>query len=229
MNKEEIIKGVINDTTEKLITERLCRTCIFSNEDCSWCMENKIELHKAKYGCNKHMTRQDAIRKEAELQYETYNKDMQRLALDMDTMGYTINAASIMLEKLDKELEASFKSIKHPTAEEERNHKESKKNRDRLQKAYSEMKFHAMDMRNAFNRYVEHFFTYQFTDEKGKFNWVESDKNLMNSGIVGKFTKVLVDRCLDNKKNGELILDYMLSLKGSGIYTERDFDKVMIK
>jgi hypothetical protein len=175
------------------------------------------------------MTRQDAIRKETEIQYEKYSNEMRRMTLDMDTMGYTINAAAIMLEKLDKELEASYKSIKNPSSSEDKNHKESKKNRDRLQKAYSKMKFAAMDMRNIFDDYIEYFFIHQFTDENGKYNEVESDKNLFNSGIVAKFIKILIDRCLDNDQNGQLILDYMLSLKGSGIYEERDFNKVMIK
>lgn len=227
--KNNLIKDVIEDTTQKLVTERLCRTCIFSNDTCDWCMENKIKLHKAQYGCNKHMTRQDAIRRQTEIEYEKYTKELSRLALDMDVMGYAINAASIMLEKLDNELEASYNSLENPTNADEKSHKESKKNRERLRKAYSKMKFNAMDMRNTFNDYVEYFFTYNFTDQHGNFNEKESDKNLVNSGIIAKFIKVFVDRCLDNKENGELIINYMLSLKGSGIYGDRDFNKVMIR
>lgn len=222
-------KEIMEDVTDKLITERQCRTCIFSNDTCDWCFENKIKLNYNKYGCNKHMTRQDAIRKHTELEYQKHLATMQRMTLDLDTMGYTINAASIMLEKLDKELNASYESIKHPTSEDEKSHKESKKTRDRLQKAYSKMKFNAMDMRNTFNDYVEYFFTYQFTDEQGKYNGKEADVNLVNSGLIAKFVKVFVDRCLDNKDNGQLIIDYMLSLKGSGIYDETDFNKMMIK
>lgn len=227
--KNDLAKGVIEDTTQKLITERLCRTCVFSNDACDWCMENKIKLHKAQYGCNKYMTRQDAIRRQTEIEYEKYTKELSRLALDMDVMGYAINAASIMLEKLDRELEASYNSLENPTDADDKSHKESKKNRDRLKKAYSKMKFNAMDMRNTFNDYVEYFFTYNFTDQQGNFNEKESDKNLVNSGIIAKFIKVFVDRCLDNKENGEAIINFMLSLKGSGIYSDRDFNKVMIR
>ena len=35
----------------------------------------------------------------------------QKRTLDLDVIGYTINAASIMLEKLDKELERQYNSI----------------------------------------------------------------------------------------------------------------------
>lgn len=225
---KELVKNLIEETTEKLLSKRECRTCIFSNETCDWCMENKIKINGFMYGCGKYMTRQDAIRKHTEILCEEHCKDFAKTTLDMDTMGYTINAASIMLEKIDRKLDASYKSIKHPTSEEEKNHKESKKQRDRLLKAYNKMRFCAMDMRNTFDDYVEYFFTYQFTDEAGKYNESESDKNLVNSGIIAKFVKLLVDRCLDNKENGELILKYMLSLKGSGVYEEKDFNEMMI-
>lgn len=228
MNKE-LINSVMNDVTEKLLTERQCRTCIFSNDPCTWCMENKIKLNPSQYGCNKHKTRQEEIRMQTELEIAKYTRDLARITLDMDTMGYTINAASIMLEKLDMELEETYKAIKQRTKEEEKKHDVSKKNRERLIKAYNKMRFNIMDMRNTFDDYVERFFIYQFTDEHGKYNEKESDKNLVNSGIVAKFVKILIDRCLDNKENGELILNFMLSLKGSGVYTEADFNKVMIK
>lgn len=223
-----LIKNLMEDVTTELLSRRECKTCVFSNDTCDWCMENKIKINSFMYGCPKYMTRQDAIRKHTEIICKEHSRDFAKTTLDMDTMGYTINAASIMLEKIDKKLEASYNSIKHPTTDEEKSHKESKKQRDRLLKAYSKMKFSAMDMRNAFNDYVEYFFTYQFTDEAGKYNEKESDKNLVNSGIIAKFVKVLVDRCLDNKENGELIMKYMLSLKGSGVYEEKDFNEMII-
>lgn len=147
----------------------------------------------------------------------------------MDIMGYTINAASIMLEKIDKELDDSYNSISEKTSESIKKHNESKRNRERLRKAYKEMKFNAIDMRNTFDRYIEYFFTHQFTEENGKYNGYEADKNLANSGVITKFIKMFVDRCLDNAENTKKILDFISSLPGSGYLSEHDFNNGIIR
>jgi hypothetical protein len=225
MSVEETVRETLRELDEK----KPCHACIFANESCTWCRENKIKIHPSMYGCRKHMTNEQQVRRLAEIEHEKHRRELAKLTLDFDIMGYAINAASIILEKIDNDIERHYDSIEHKTKDNVKSHDESKTNRDRLQKAYRQMKFHAMDMRNVYDRYIEYFFTYQFTDENGKYNPVESDKNLSNSGIVAKFVKLFIDRCLDNEKNGKLILDYILSLKGSGVYDEEDFDKVMIK
>ena len=91
------------------------------------------------------------------------------------------------------------------------------------------MKCNAQDMRNTYDRYVEYFFNHQFTDDMGKYNGLESDKNLANSGIISKVIKIFVDRALDNEQNAKKMMDFMLSLQGSGVYDSSDFDKMMIK
>ena len=175
------------------------------------------------------MTDEEAVRKLAEIEFKKYCNEFAKMTLDMDVMGYTINAASMILEKIDKELERSYNSIKEKTDDSVKKHLDSKKNRDRLRKAYAQMRFNANDMRNTFDRYVEYFFTHQFTDEQGKYNVQESDKNLSNSGIITKVIKLFVDRALDNPENARLIVIFMLSLKGSGIYDEKDFDTGIIR
>ena len=85
------------------------------------------------------------------------------------------------------------------------------------------------DARNAFNDYVQHYFKTIFCDDDGKWNVTEFDKNSVNSGVITAFTKVLVDRTLDNGANAEKIMDFMLQLPGSGILNERDFGKSMVR
>lgn len=225
MNVEEAVR----ETMQVLNEMKPCRACIYADKDCTWCTENKIKIHHSQYGCRKHITNEEAVRKLAEAEYQKYCNELAKMTLDMDVMGYTINAASIMLEKIDSELERSYNSIEEKTEDSVKKHKESKKNRDRLRKAYAQMKFNAQDMRNTYDRYIEYFFTYQFTDENGKYNGIESDKNLANSGVVSKVIKLFVDRALDNNENAQKIIDFMLSLKGSGIYTEQDFNSGLIR
>ena len=223
------LEAVIQETKDALHVIRPCHSCIFSNEGCTWCREKKININPNKTGCNEFMTNDDALRKIAELEYEKYCRQTRQRCLDLDIMGYTINAASIMLEKLDQKLEASYNEIKNKSEATVRSHDESKKNRERLRKAYAQMKACATDMRNIYNRYVEYFFTHQFTDETGVYNYKEADKNLANAGSISKVIKLFVDRAMDNDENAKKILDFMMSLEGSGVYDEKDFDSGLIK
>lgn len=222
------IDDAVKETVDALNKLKPCKTCALSNEECTWCYENKCKISPYNYGCNKYITKEEAVRRLAIIEHEKYCKELRKLTLDMDIMGYTISAAAIMLEKIDKQLEDSYNNIKEKTDDNIRSHQESKKNRDRLRKAYAKMRFSATDMRNTYDRYIEYFFTHQFTDEDGKYNAVESDKSLANSGVISKFVKMFVDRALDNEENATKILDYMSSLKGSGIYNEADFNKGVI-
>lgn len=224
-----IVDEVFEETLNDLKKLKPCKTCVFSNETCTWCTENKTKIYPFQYGCNKHLTNEAAVRKLAEIEYQKYCKEIARMTLDMDVMGYTISAAAIMLEKIDMELERSHKEIADKTDDCIKKHQESKKHRDRLRKAYAQMKAHTTDMRNVYDRYIEYFFTYQFTDENGKYNGKEADKNLANSGIVSKVIKLFVDRALDNKENAGKIIDFMLSLQGSGIYDEHDLNAGIIR
>jgi hypothetical protein len=151
------------------------------------------------------------------------------MLLELDIMSYEIGAAQQTLEKLDAELCASYNAIKDKDKECIDNHNESKKNRDRLDKAFRQLKAHAQDMRNTYNRYVEYFFNTLFTEENGKYNWKESDKNLVNTGVINTFVRVLVDKTLENGENAEAIMNFMLSLKGSGIYNDKQLGKFMIR
>ena len=223
------LESVIDDTKETLNSIRPCYACIFSNDQCTWCREKQLNINPNMTGCKIFMTKEDAVRKIAEIEYEKFCKEVQQRCLDLDIMGYTINAASIMLEKLDQKLEASYAKLKNKNEDTVRNHNESKKNRERLRKAYLQMKAYATDMRNTYNKYVEYFFTHQFTDETGKYNCKEADKNLANAGTVSKVIKLFVDRALDNDENATKILNFMLSLQGSGIYDENDFNSGIIR
>lgn len=223
------VEDSVRETLKTLETLKPCKSCIFANDDCSWCFENKIKITPYKYGCNKHITNEAAIRKLAEIEYQKYCQKIAKATLDLDIMGYTINAAAIMLEKIDAEMEQSYKEIKAKDNESERKHSESKRNRDKLRRAYVQMKSYAADMRNTYNKYIEYFLIHQFSDDKGKLNGVEYDKNSANAGIISKVVKIFVDRSLENEENATKIIDFMLSLEGSGIYDEHDFNNGMLK
>lgn len=226
---DERFETIYEQTKERAQELKPCVLCVHKNADCTYCFENKIPISTSSYGCRKHMTDEELLRKNAKEEYERQMAIRKRMLLELDIMGYEIGAAQQTLEKLDAELCASYNAIKNKDKECIDNHNESKKNRDRLAKAFTQLKAHAQDMRNTYNRYVEYFFNTLFTEENGNYNWKESDKNLVNTGVINTFVRVLVDKTLENGENAEAIMNFMLSLKGSGIYDEKQVGKFMIR
>ena len=102
------IEDTVRETVKVLDELKPCHACIFANENCTWCTENKIKIHPNQYGCGKHITNEEAVRKLAEMEHEKFRKELAKLTLDFDIMGYAINAASIILEKIDKDIERSY-------------------------------------------------------------------------------------------------------------------------
>lgn len=230
MEKKEQFERILDEAKEEIGKMKQCRHCIFANEDKTWCFDNKIPIRsQVQIGCWKHMTDQDNLEKIAREQYEKNVKDLQRMQLDLDIMGFEIAAASQTLEKLDRELNSNYNAIKEKTEECTKNHRDSKRNRDNLAKGYATMKVIAQDMRSAYNKYVEYFFSNIYTDDKGKYDWKESEKTLRNSGCINTFIRVFVDKALENRENAQKIMDFMCSLPGSGIYDEDNASKYMIK
>lgn len=227
--QEEIKEAIdmVKDEIER--SPKLCKTCIFSNDECTWCMENKIPIKsKMMVGCRKHMTDNQAMIKIAEEEQKSHQHDLSRILLKMDIMAYLVNGASIVLEEVDRELEHSYDAVKNKDDDTIRNHAERKRNRGRLEKAYKSMRFSLQDIRNTFTRYVEYYFNTIFSDKNG-YDWKESDKNLVNSGVMASFAKIFIDRSLENGENATKIINYMMSLQGSGILDESDFGRSMIR
>lgn len=226
---KEQFDEVMKDAKKVIAELKPCKLCIHSNEACDWCHENKMPIHPHQYGCRKHMTNEEALEKITREEFEKHSAQLRRMQLELDIMGYEIGAASQTLEKIDAELCQSYNAIKVKDEACIKNHKESKKNRDRLAKAYKELQFKAQDIRNIYDRYVEYFFNTLYTEEDGTYNWRENEKSLVNTGVINSFVRVLVDKTLDNAENANKIMQFMLSLKGCGVYEDEHVEKFMIR
>lgn len=229
MNANEAIKKAIEDCKTELNKERPCSACIYANNDCTWCNENKIPITKYMRGCRKYMTNEQALIAIAEEEMESSKKELTRLQLLMDIMSYMITGASMVMETIDKELDSNYNRLSKKDEDTTKNHHDSKRNRERLTKAYKRMKFSMQDIDSNFRNYVEHYFSVCFTEEDGKYNVAESDKSLVNSGMITAFVNMMVDRSLDNGENATAILDFIKSLKGSGILGEQDFNRYLVR
>ena len=227
-NMEKETKDAIEQTKEVLAMERPCRACVFSNESCDWCMENKIPINRYMRGCRKFMTNEEAVRKVAEAEQERQRVVMTKMYFEMDIMGYLANAASLILEKIDKRLDASIEDPGTTSTERENRQKRSLR-RKKLLKAYKEIKFKVQDIRSVFENYVEFYFNSIFEEKNGGYDFKESDKNLANSGVIAFINCLMIDKILDNGDNANKILEFLNSLEGANILDENDYGSFLIK
>lgn len=204
---------------------------MWADEECVHCRQLEIPITPVTVSqyCKFYMTNDEALKVLAEQGRQEQIQKYTRLFLLMDIMAYMANGADAVLEEVSNELEEDYRQARDKSPHAERNHSESKRNRDKLHKGYVKMREGFRDARNAFNDYVQHYFKTIFCDDDGSWNVLEYDKNSINSGVITAFTKVLVDRTLDNGENAEAIMKYIISLPGSGILNEKDFGKSMVK
>lgn len=232
--KVKTTEEILADVRKELAMDprlKSCKMCVWANEGCTHCRHLNIPITPITISqyCKFYMTNSEALQVLAEHGRQEQIQKYQRLFLLMDIMAYMANGADAVLEEVGNELDEDYKEARDKSPQAEKNHNESKRNREKLHKGYVKMREAMRDARNAFNDYVQHYFKTIFCDDDGKWNVPEFDKNSVNSGVITAFTKVLVDRTLDNGENAEKIMDFMLSLTGSGILNERDFGKSMIK
>jgi hypothetical protein len=211
-----------------------CKSCIFANEPCTWCMELKKEIKPWNYGCFRHITNQEALRQIAEEEYRRNIKDMTRRYFDMDIISYLVEAASQSLEKLDAEIVADHEEAmkaadaKANNNEREKKFRKKKDNRNKLLKGFAEMKYHAQNFRSAYDKYVVHFFNSLFEEEEG-YNFKEHQKVSCNAGVINLIVREFCDKSLDSSENANAIFNFMSGLKGSGIYDDYHKNKFLIK
>lgn len=232
-NKKQFEKAC-DDVAQETNRLKPCKSCIFANESCTWCIELKKEIKPWNYGCYKHMTNQQALRKIAEEEYQKNVKEVTRRFFEMDIISYLIEAASQSLEKLDAEfVEEHEQAMKAADAkannnELEKKYQKKKSNRDKLAKGFSEMKYHAQNFRSSYEKYITHFFNTLFAEEEG-YNVKEYQKVSSNAGVINLIVHEYCDKSLDNADNANSILQHMMNLKGSGIYDDYHKGKFLIR
>jgi hypothetical protein len=180
------------------------------------------------------MTNEDAVRKLAEEQYRQDEVTATRRFFDMDIISYLIEASSQSLEKLDKELLEDHKramkaaDAKANNNEREKKFKKKQDNRKKLMDGFAEMKYHAQNFRSAYEKYVVHFFNTLFEDKDG-YDFKEHQKVSSNAGVINLVVREFCDKSLDNADNANAMLQFMQSLKGSGIYDDYQKGKYLIR
>lgn len=234
--KDTQIEKTINEVKSTLNQLKRCSDCVFSNENCTWCQCLKKEIFSYSYGtgCKNYMTNEEAVRKLAEEEYKKDAAVAARRFFDMDIISYLIEASSQSLEKLDKELlEDHVRAMKAADAksnnnEREKRFKKKQDNRKKLQAGFAEMKYHAQNFRSAYEKYIVHFFNTLFEDKDG-YDFKEHQKVSSNAGVINLVVREFCDKSLDNAANANAMLQYMQSLKGSGIYDDYQKTKYLIK
>lgn len=234
--KDTQIENTIDEVKDALYVLRRCKDCVFANEACTWCACIKKDIKPYSYaaGCKHYMTNEAAVRKLAEEQYRKDEVTATRRFFDMDIISYMIEASSQSLEKLDKELLEDHKramklaDAKANNNEREKKFKKKQDNRKKLMDGFAEMKYHAQNFRSAYEKYVVHFFNTLFEDKDG-YDFKEHQKVSSNAGVINLVVREFCDKSLNNADNANAMLQFMQSLKGSGIYDDYQKEKYLIK
>ena len=115
--KDERFETIYEQTKARAQELKPCVLCVHKNANCTYCVENKIPISPSSYGCRKHMTDEEQLRKNAQEEYAKQIAIQRRMLLELDIMSYEIGAAQQTLEKLDAELCASYNAIKNKDKE----------------------------------------------------------------------------------------------------------------
>lgn len=216
---EQEVNRIVELTKNIIKSEKMCKTCVFSNEACTWCARFNKETNRAKYGCNEHMTDNQYMEKIAQEQAEYRRKEAAIDFLDIELASYLLQGASIIMTKIGKEQQRRYDAFKERSKDDEIRFGKQKANRDKLSKGMSKMKFAIQDFQNAYQESVQYYLDYMFNDKDG-YDFKESDKSLVNAGFITAISAGILEATLDNDDNVNALMNYVFSLKGIGIFTK---------
>lgn len=214
-------RNMVEEAKDAIRADKMCKTCVFSNEPCTRCILHNKDINRAMYGCGDHLTDSQYLDRLAEEQLEEEKKKIARRYLEMDLMSYFIQGAMQILEKTDREQKAIFESIEFPTDEDKKRYTKKKDRRDKLRKGYIEMKCAAQDMRNAYNKYVQYYLDTLYNDKNG-YDYKECDKSFVNAGYITAISAAILNKVMDSEENLNALMNFIFNLKGVDIMTKQE-------
>lgn len=100
---DQEVNRIVELTKNIIKSEKMCKTCVYSNEPCTWCALHDKATNRAKYGCNDHMTDNQYMDKIAQEQAEYRRKEAAIDFLDIELASYLLQGADIIMTKIGKE------------------------------------------------------------------------------------------------------------------------------
>lgn len=231
---------------------RKCQECVHSNDDCTFCNENKKVIFPYQYACfnfkdDEEYKRERAasIAKEAAETSLRWQKTQQveeikcnwilTLMIDM------VVASQILLEDFERRTNMMFKNNPFPDAEDVANHKSDKdwifKHKyafANIKKIYESMKNKFEDgcskIRTTFESTIQKHIVAMCTEKETK----KLDEKLytaidVNAAEFTRLMMLVMNKVVGTNENFEKIVDFVAQLEGEDVFSPNDISRFKIK
>lgn len=207
-----------------------CQLCIYFDSDKKWCEFYNQPKMLYNYGSNCFVTNEIALKA---LMIQERKRSLERKAQmqrKMDVMEALINGADLVRDDILDMLEKDYKRLDVKAKSDDEIYHRSKKNLERLRKAYAEMKVSMQNVEIQYKRYCEYWHQFMFADDNGVYNQ-EYDKYKCNAGFLTYCFFILDDAMYESEENVEIFIDFLngLTKKRPGVLQEKDLKRYLIK
>lgn len=225
-SEKEVLEATLK-SMESNARLRPCRLCWHWGRDKeNFCSLYQCEKKEYNYGNGKcFLTHEEAVLQLIREEKERSQKRKSRLWWKMDMMENLVNGAALIREDIWQMIEEDFKRLEVKMPGDDETYAKSKRNMERLDKAYKQMKAYLHDFKNEFERYVEYWHKFMFTDEQGNWDVTELDKYWANGGLTVAYLVAMYDRTHLNPENARKIMEFIQSLEGSDVLEESDLNR----
>ena len=223
------IKEVKEELDENNILKRHS-FCVHYNPETKMCLCKNMKVNSV-YAphCKEYITSEQALRKLAETERQEAVNTLTQMQFKIDIMTHLINAAMILIQDVDKELEERWNKVKNHTTEEERKNAEYKKNRKKLADAYKRMRYYVQNIDSEYRNYIEHYLNRIFTNEDGTYNVKDWQQFSISGGVMAALASEFCEVALDNNDNANAVFQFIGGLKRAGILSKGQTQKYLVK
>lgn len=207
-----------------------CALCMNFDPEKHWCEKYQQTKHAYNYGSNCFITNEIALRA---LLLQERKRSIQRKAVllrKMDIMEALINGADLVREDIQDMLQKDYARLDIKAKNDDAVYQKSKRNLDRLRKAYAEMKASCHKIELSYRNYCEYWHQFMFADEYGCFD-KEYDKYKSNAGFLTYSFFIMDDAMYESEEAVEVFNNFLNSLprKRKSPMEQTDLKRYLIK
>lgn len=222
---KEVKEGLNNK--ELLPKHEYCVHFIPETKECM-CKKMKVTTVYAPY-CKEYLTSETALRKLAETERQKEVDGLIQKQFKLDIMAHLVNAAMIIIEDLNAELNESWEKVKNHTSEEERTNAEYKRNRKKLIDAHKKMRYYIQNIDSEYRNYIEYYLNRIFTNTDGTYNVTEWQQFSISGGVMAALAAEFCEVALDNNDNANAVFEFIGGLKRVGILDRSKTQRYLVK
>ena len=234
----ELEKEFIEQAKAQLLTNprlQLCQLCLHFDPKEDNPKEGKCVLYNQEkkaynYGTNCFLTNEIALRALLLQEKKRGTERKAKLLRKMDIMEALINGADMVRDDIQEMLETDYQRLDIKAKNDDETYQRSKKNLQRLQKAYAQMKASMQTIESEYRNYCEYWHKFMFADEDGKYD-IQYDKYKSNHGFLTYCTFILDDAMYESEENVETFTTFLNNLprKRESPLKQEDLKRYLIK